>query len=56
MSMRLIEEKEQRLGFDSNQMSLLYDWFNKIDERLKRLENDKEVEEKIRKERKNRKK
>ena len=41
MSMRLIEEKE--LMVDNDDMKLLIEWIKKIDERLKRLENDKEV-------------
>lgn len=41
MSMRLIEEKE--LMVNNNDMKLLIEWIKKIDERLKRLENDEEV-------------
>ena len=41
MSMRLIEEKELMVSTDD--MKLLIEWIKKIDERLKRLENDKEV-------------
>ena len=41
MSMRLKEQKELMVSNDD--MKLLIDWIKKIDERLKILENDKEV-------------
>ena len=41
MSMRLTEQKELMVSNDD--MKLLIDWIKKIDERLKILENDKEV-------------
>jgi hypothetical protein len=43
VSMRLIEEKELRLKSDIEEnIEMLIDWIKKIDERLKRLEDEKE--------------